>query len=203
MAGRPPMSVRQRRESMIARFVEKIEFRLGDGDECWLWRAATSKSGYGRFGVSDGETEQAHRVSFSLAYRVKLRGDVLHRCDNPPCVRPSHLYEGNSSLNSADALNSLRALSGERSHFSKLTDDEARLVFVMREDGLLLREIASRLMVSEATVSRILGRKKWRFLDVREMPRLRQKGYREADQHLLDLSSRSRRQEQVGPRLER
>lgn len=74
---------------------------------CWMWTAARS-AGYGVLGVSvpttDGRMarrmEKAHRVSWELAYgRISKGRDILHRCDNPPCVRPEHLQEGTHAEN--------------------------------------------------------------------------------------------------------
>lgn len=70
-------------------------------DSCWTWTGQTS-NGYGRTTYGD-RSEAAHRVSWRLH-----RGDipdgsmVLHRCDNPPCVNPNHLYLGDHAQNMRD-----------------------------------------------------------------------------------------------------
>lgn len=72
-------------------------------DGCWLWGSHRDKRGYGRFFL-DGKARFAHRVSLTLA-GTTVPDDlmVLHRCDNPPCVNPSHLYVGDASQNQLDA----------------------------------------------------------------------------------------------------
>jgi hypothetical protein len=72
---------------------------------CWVWIAAKKKDPkrgeYGRIGVG-GKAQAAHRVSFLLAHGRWPEPAALHRCDNPPCVNPSHLYEGDVRQNSLD-----------------------------------------------------------------------------------------------------
>lgn len=68
---------------------------------CWEWSGCRDSAGYG---ITTGG-EQAHRV----AYRMKTGHDagklcVLHRCDNPPCCNPAHLYEGTKGQNVRDAV---------------------------------------------------------------------------------------------------
>lgn len=73
---------------------------------CWVWTSASLNAhGYGVIGLGDGRgTSVAHRVSYELAHGVALTREqkILHRCDNPPCVRPDHLFEGTQADNMAD-----------------------------------------------------------------------------------------------------
>jgi hypothetical protein len=72
------------------------------GDGCWEWTAAKNKSGYGRFGVH-GVNKLAHRVAYWLEHGEIPEGmHVLHRCDNPSCIRPGHLFLGTDLDNSVD-----------------------------------------------------------------------------------------------------
>jgi hypothetical protein len=73
------------------------------GDGCWEWQGATSGKGYGRVSVG-GRKLSAHRVAWTLWNGPITSGlFILHHCDNPPCVRPDHLFEGTHLVNMRDA----------------------------------------------------------------------------------------------------
>lgn len=71
---------------------------------CWVWSASKRPNGYGSFWM-DGEIFGAYRASFVLNVGVIPDGlFVLHRCDNPPCVRPEHLFIGTQADNAKDMM---------------------------------------------------------------------------------------------------
>ena len=97
------------------RFWEKVKKSNG----CWLWMACRDRRGYGRFGM--GRKHQpavmdAHRVSYMLTHggRLPTGKEICHRCDNPPCVRPSHLYADTHKQNQRDMSVHGRAATGKR-----------------------------------------------------------------------------------------
>lgn len=72
-------------------------------DGCWQWTACV-QDGYGRFRL-DGTMRLAHRVSWELEHGAIPDGlNVLHRCDNGVCVRPSHLFLGTQLANVTDCI---------------------------------------------------------------------------------------------------
>lgn len=171
------MSVRTLHE----RFFEKVERR--GPDECWPWRRARDRHGYGQFQLA-GRMEQAHRVAWTL-----LRGPipdgqhVLHRCDTPPCVNPDHLFLGSQGDNVRDMtakgrqargdrhwmrLHPERVARGEQNGSAKLTADSVRAI---REryaaGGLSLRRLAHTYGVSHTTIGEIVRGEKWGHLFVR------------------------------------
>lgn len=85
---------------MRDRFFEKVD----KSDSCWVWTGAVNRAGYGRFCV-DGVNKLAHRVSWEIEHGVLTGGQhVLHKCDNPPCVNPKHLFLGTNRDNVTDKM---------------------------------------------------------------------------------------------------
>lgn len=95
-----------RGELLAARFWSRV--RITDG--CWEWTANHLPAGYGLV-KAEGRSHLAHRVSWELAHGPIPAGMlVLHRCDNPACVRPDHLWLGTQKQNIADMLTKGRGL---------------------------------------------------------------------------------------------
>lgn len=107
---------------------------------------------------------RAHRVSFWLATGLEP-AVVMHGCDNPPCVRPSHLYEGSIRLNNVDRQQKGRTAHGETHYAAKLTDQQ--VADIRRRYGFRGRggepavALAGEYGVSKATISMIVrGRRR-------------------------------------------
>lgn len=87
--------------------------RRGDG-ECWPWKASRSPRGYGVFRLRYQQW-RAHRLAWTFSNGPIPSGLlVLHRCDNPPCCNPKHLFVGTSADNTADMIAKGREASGDR-----------------------------------------------------------------------------------------
>jgi hypothetical protein len=83
------------------RFWKKVE----KTNDCWWWTGARDERGYGRFSIGRSQASRlAHRVAWLFSGGT-LEGEalLLHRCDNPSCVRPSHLFVGTQVDNMRDA----------------------------------------------------------------------------------------------------
>jgi hypothetical protein len=76
--------------------------KVAKSDGCWEWMGSRKETGYGLFTL-DSRTSSAHRFSYSLAFGSIPAGmEVCHHCDNPPCVRPDHMFLGTHSDNMRD-----------------------------------------------------------------------------------------------------
>jgi len=141
------------RESRIrARFWAKVDRR--GPDECWEWTGARYPAGYGR-AVRDGRVVVAHRRAYEYAVGPIPDGmDLLHSCDNPPCVNPAHLRPGTDADNARDKVERGRAarMCGEESPAAKLTWGTVASIKDLRSRGVSYRRLGAMFGVTPRTV---------------------------------------------------
>ncbi len=137
---------------------------------CWVWTGAT-RGGYGRFGVHAGESVDAHRFSWRLSYgEIPMGNGVFHRCDNRPCVRPSHLFSGTQFDNMQDASQKGRLcgpgqkLSGSKNPSAKMSDYQVLEIRERLKSRETHASLAARYGVSVSAIERISARESWRNL---------------------------------------
>lgn len=145
--------------SLVERFWEKVD--VCGPDECWPWLAATKQGGYGKILGEDGRFRLAHRVAFALVVGPIPVGLLLcHRCDNPGCVNPRHLFLGTQ----ADNLQDMRAKGrgnpprGRQHPRARLTEE---LVILIRADRRGHRRIARDLGIGKSTVGMVKAGLTW------------------------------------------
>ena len=133
---------------------------------CWLWTGAVQKRGhpYGKFRVREqNRTVRAHRMAYELTYGVVPNGlAVLHRCDNPRCVNPEHLFLGTQAENQADMKAKGRQARGERIAGAKLTWEEVREIRALSASGQNSVVLGKRFGVASSIVRRIIAGKIWK-----------------------------------------
>ncbi len=165
MTDKPKSTTKYPRGTMDERFWPKVAKR-GPND-CWLWTAGTASGGYGKIRASGSrQMLVAHRVSWELANGPIPDGlCVLHRCDNPPCVNPGHLFLGTLADNSADMAAKGRARTsnqkGEANGNAKLSKAQ---VHEIRADPRFQRVIAADYNVSRTAVSGIKSGANWGWM---------------------------------------
>lgn len=140
-----------------ARFWQHVDVKNhSHSNECWIWTGAQNGRGYGIASIGKGKTMLAHR------FVAQSQGDILtdetvvtHICDNPLCVRPSHLKTADQSYNMIDMM------SKGRSKNAKLTIDMVRDI---RTKRISRKEFAILYNVSEFTVGDVQRRNVWKWL---------------------------------------
>jgi len=160
-----PLQVQYHGLSEYDRFLKRVV--VNGPNDCWPWTGSVMKAGWhGQWRTSAGKIEPTHRGAWRL-----MKGDipagmsVLHKCDNPICCNPSHLFIGTQSDNARDMWDKGRAKPktnvGSAHGMSKLTEDLVRDIRSSKESGV---DIARRLGLSATTVCDIRKRRTWKHL---------------------------------------
>lgn len=162
MKGKP----RGFRVPLDERFWVKVQKTGG----CWLWSGSKTPKGYGqiRAGGRCGKLLRASRVAYALVFGPIPAGrHVLHSCDNPPCVRPAHLFLGDQRANSEDMVSKGRARGARGVHHrsAKLSPELVREIRRRRAvEGLSMRALGRLYGVGGDQITRIVNRKKWAWV---------------------------------------
>jgi len=148
----------------MKRFLDKMQKAKG----CWEWQAAKDKQGYGKFSYK-GKDMLAHRASWMI-YNGKIPDGicVLHKCDNPSCVNPKHLFLGTRKDNAKDMLNKGRSVRGEKHSASKLTEKEVLQIRKLyqrgKHGGMNSIKLANMFNTTHKTISLVVDRVNWRHV---------------------------------------
>lgn len=168
-------------EQRIAKFWSRVDKSAGE-DACWIWTAAPDQYGYGRM-YWRGRNYPAHRIAYEVTHGDIPDGLwVLHRCDNPPCVNPAHLFLGTRQDNVDDMMQKGRAnrpsgekrglylhperqARGSRQGSAKLTDVDVIAIRRRYADGNVTKaQLGRDFGVSDVLIGLIVREKYWRHL---------------------------------------
>jgi opacity protein-like surface antigen len=172
--------------------------KTSKGDGCWLWTGATDKNGYGRTSQTiNGRTSmvRAHRAMFEMRFGEIPDGMmVCHRCDNPSCVNPDHLFLGSALANMRDKIAKGRAVyeCGERHHAAKINESDVAAIRTAHIGGEAQSALARRYGLGRhrAGLRHAGGSRGWRGPAVRPRQRCHERaGWRGAVKRLLLLAA--------------
>jgi hypothetical protein len=142
-------------------------FERGSNSDCWLWRGGTTSHGYAVFQIARGKSMMAYRFMWETLYGEIDEGlFVCHRCDNPLCVNPAHLFLGTHQDNRTDMVAKSRQTSGERNPQAKLTESDVLAMRAERRGGAALTTLAKKYGVAHMTAHYICKGKRWKHLPV-------------------------------------
>lgn len=132
-----------------------------DDSECFIWTLSKDNDGYGICNYL-GESK-AHRVAWKLIYGdIPESFNVLHKCDNPPCCNPYHLFLGTQLDNMRDCKAKGRTVSDPH---QKITPVQVIQIRSDYDSGKLSRiALAKAYDLSRTHISRIVLRKSWTHL---------------------------------------
>lgn len=149
------------------RFWEKVD-TSGGPDACWEWQRVKDRHGYGHFNfvVAGRRIQLSHRVAYYLTYGV-LPSDlcVCHKCDNPLCCNPRHLFLGTIAENNHDMAHKARSTMGERNPSAIITIEIARQIRALHREGLTRRKIAEHLNITSHIVRGVVSGKSWKHAE--------------------------------------
>jgi hypothetical protein len=150
--------------TLFERFERYVE--LDFGNNCWLWLGTSrAYNGYGQT-TWKNKCYRVHKLSYTIFKGPVPEGiDVLHRCDNPPCVRPSHLFLGTHLDNMKDCVKKDRHRYGEAHGNSKLTEEQVRRIRSLSSEGMSQRAISRMMHFSRRQIGLIIKRLAWKHVD--------------------------------------
>lgn len=131
---------------------------------CWEVLTRTKKHGENAYPtVRVGKSMMLlHRIAYEhFNGEIPDEMCVLHRCDNPACSNPSHLFLGSRTENAADRNGKNRQSKGSGRPFAKISEEDVPLIREMRKSGASQKDISERFGISQSIVSRILNNKRW------------------------------------------
>lgn len=156
--------------TLIDRFWTKVNKSpgLGPKGDCWEWTSSISK-GYGQLGAGgrQGRNLRAHRFSWELHYgNIPLDKVVCHKCDNPPCVRPEHLFLGTRAENRKDMFFKGRGNIpfGIRNGNSKLTEFKVKVIKEEVDRETNRKFLCELFGITNGLIAKIIHKKVWSYV---------------------------------------
>lgn len=139
---------------------ERFRGRFAVVGECWEFQGYRL-NGYGQAKI-EGRNQLVHRYVLALCLGRPLNDWALHRCNNPPCFRPRHLYEGTPADNVLDRQAASTTAQGERNGSAKLTLAAVLSLRADRSAGVSYRRLAAKYGITHQSARDAALGKTWR-----------------------------------------
>lgn len=153
-------------KSVVRRQLDKLKVHCKvTPSGCWEWQRSRHPQGYGQTWAFSAYF-LTHRLSLKFDGRL-IRGQcALHRCDNPPCCNPAHLYSGTMKDNMDDMRRKGRQVyfRGEKITSSKLTANQVKRIRKDFNSGADALALSIQFKVSRKNIRDIISRKSWKHL---------------------------------------
>lgn len=146
------------KRSMITRFWENVI----KTDYCWNWVGRVNLEGYGLIS-ENGKQYRANRISYQMKNGpIKNEMLICHKCNNPNCVNPDHLYEGTPKENSQDMILAGHSRKGIKNTNAILNEEKVlQIRKIYKEKKTSYKALSINFEVSEATIGQIIRRDTW------------------------------------------
>lgn len=146
---------------------ERLWAKVDRSGDCWVFTGYRDAGGYGSISRGDGRPISAHRASWIVTHGPIPTGAlVCHTCDNPPCVRPDHLFLGDDQANAVDMVSKgrHRPRLGSTSPNAKLSEDAVR--DIRRRGGSISDgALAAEYGVTDTVIFNVRHRRSWRHVE--------------------------------------
>ena len=130
-----------------------------NSNKCWVWKRGT-RNGYGILSV-DSKVLYAHRASFALFKGgIPKNKCILHKCDNPLCYNPDHLFAGTRTENAEDRDLKGRTAKGSKHYKTTLTEKDVKNIRKLVRDGMGHAPVALMYNISRSSVTQIVNNKR-------------------------------------------
>lgn len=146
---------------------EKLIYKIAKNG-CWIFQNALSRQGYGRIRIGN-KNINAHRVSYEYHVgNIPMGMYVCHKCDNPPCINPKHLFLGTALDNNRDAIKKKRnagcCLPGTKNIKAKLTEKQVLKMRKLRQSGMGYSRIGSFFGLTKSSTHKAIKGITWKHL---------------------------------------
>ncbi len=161
-------------EAELIRFFSRVQ----KSDTCWSWLGKTDADGYGYFNMR-GYKLRAPRIAYRIAVADPQELLVCHKCDNPLCVRPDHLFlgtpannrrdmdikgRGAAGLRHAQYVCPERMARGERVNTARLVREQVEQIIQRLKQGEVPFRLAKEFDVESTAIYRIQHGKSWKHI---------------------------------------